>query len=81
MDFDAITKEQITFFFGFLANGGDGIPQSDNDILSNFIGYLYLAFGDLFIEDELRKDNNIVDKYAIIRYVDDIHISITFNEK
>lgn len=78
MRFDATTKEQITFFFDFLANGGSGIPQSDNEILSNFIGYLYLAFGDLLIEDELRKGDDVVDKYRLIRYVDDIHISITF---
>ena len=80
MRFDATTKDQIAFFFRFLANGGDGIPQSDNDLLSSFIGYLYLVFGDLFIEQELYKCSDVVDKYLLIRYIDDIFISITFKE-
>ena len=47
--FDTTTKEQIEFFFRFLANDGRGIPQSDNSIISSIIGYLYLVFGDLLI--------------------------------
>lgn len=76
MCYDASTKEQIISFFHFLASGKSGIPQSDNDIISGFIGHLYMVFGDLFLDDEINKDASIVDKHAIIRYLDDIYISI-----
>jgi AbiA family abortive infection protein len=78
--FDKTTQEQIIFFFRFLANDGEGIPQSDNSIVSSFIGYLYLIFGDLLIEEEIYKDQDVVEDYSLIRYVDDIFISITFRE-
>jgi len=78
MSFDEDTKEQITFFFRYLAQDGLGIPQSDNIIMSSFLGYLYLVFGDLLIETELFKFDEIVEGYKIIRFVDDIFISIQF---
>lgn len=82
--FDSSTKEQIEFFYRFLSNGIDNIPQSDNNIISNFIGHLYLTFGDFIIEDAillLNKEYEIVKDYKIIRYVDDIYISIDFKEE
>jgi AbiA family abortive infection protein len=78
--FDTNTQEQIMFFFRFLANDGEGIPQSDNSIVSSFIGHLYLVFGDLLIEEEIYKDQEVVEDYSLIRYVDDTFISITFRE-
>lgn len=81
--FDSSTKEQIDFFYRFLSNGIDNIPQSDNNIISNFIGHLYLIFGDFIIEDvilELNKEYDIVKDFKIIRYVDDIYISIDYRE-
>ena len=78
LKFDTTTKEQIEFFFRFLANDRRGIPQSDNSIVSSIIGYLYLVFGDLLIDDELRKDPKVIERYKIIRYVDDIFVSIKF---
>jgi AbiA family abortive infection protein len=81
LSFDANTREQISFFFRFIANGGKGIPQSDCSIVSSFLGYLYLVFGDLFIEEELRKHDGIVDGYLFTRYVDDMFISITFKDE
>ena len=80
LKFDTTTKEQIEFFFRFLENDRRGIPQSDNNILSSIIGYLYLVFGDLLIDGELRKDPNIIEHYKIIRYVDDIFVSIKFKD-
>jgi AbiA family abortive infection protein len=53
MHYDTFTREQIGFFFKFISRGKSGIPQSDNDIISSFIGYLYLVFGDLCIDDIL----------------------------
>jgi len=79
--FDSSTKEQIEFFYRFLSNGIDNIPQSDNNIVSSFISHLYLTFGDFIIEDainELNKEYKIVVEYKIIRYVDDIYLSIDF---
>jgi len=78
MTYDSNTREQIVCLFQFIANGkSSGIPQSDNNIISNFIGYLYLVFGDLLIDDVL-KSTDIIDSHKIIRYTDDIYISITF---
>ena len=77
MRYDATTQTQLVSFFDFVMGGTSGIPQSDNNIISDFIGYLFLVFGDLFLDDELAKHNDSVDKYVIIRYVDDIYISIT----
>lgn len=80
MRFDAITQDQILAFFDFMSNNGIGIPQSDNDIISSYIGYLYLVFGDLFIDREIRRENDVVNEYKIIRYMDDTYISITFKQ-
>lgn len=80
MAYDIFTREQITCLFQFISNGRYGIPQSDNNIISSFIGYLYLVFGDLFIDDLLKKYKNIIDSHKIIRYTDDIYISITFKQ-
>jgi AbiA family abortive infection protein len=80
-NFDSSTKEQIEFYYRFLSNGIDNIPQSDNNIISNFISHLYLTFGDFIIEDainELNSEYKIVVDYKIIRYVDDIYLSIDF---
>ena len=82
-NFDSSAKEQIEFYYSFLSNGIDNIPQSDNNIISNFISHLYLTFGDFIIEDllqELNKEYEIITSYKIIRYVDDIYISIEFKD-
>lgn len=69
MVYDTFTREQIICLFQFISNDKPGIPQADNDVVSSFIGYLYLVFGDIFI-----------DSHKIIRYVDDIDIFITFKQ-
>ena len=81
MYYDEITQVQLVSFFNFVMGGMSGIPQSDNNVISNFIGHLFLVFGDLFLDDELRKHDDSVKKHTIIRYVDDIYISITFKEQ
>lgn len=50
LNFDILTQEQIIFFYSYISRSKGGIPQSDNDIISSFIGYLYLTFGDLEID-------------------------------
>jgi len=78
MNFDTFTKDQLSFFFHFLMNQNSGIPQSENNIISGFIGYLYLAFGDFILDNILASHRDFIDDYKILRYVDDICISITF---
>lgn len=82
MVYDTFTREQIICLFQFISNGKPGIPQSDNDVISDFIGYLYLVFGDMFIDDLLKNEDHqdIIDSHKIIRYVDDIDIFITFKQ-
>jgi len=80
MAYDIFTREQIICLFQFISNGKSGIPQSDNNIISNFIGYLYLVFGDLFIDDILKNYKNNIKSHQIIRYTDDIYISMTFKQ-
>lgn len=80
MNFDPTTIEQLKFFFRFLSNGNPGIPQYDNDIISSFIGYLYLVFADLYIDSEILRDSYIVCEHRIIRYADDIYISLKLKD-
>ena len=80
MRYDAATKEQIICFFRFLSNSNVGIPQSENNIVSGFVGHLYLAFGDLLLDDLLNSCKNTLASHKIIRYVDDVYISVEFKE-
>jgi AbiA family abortive infection protein len=45
--FDTNTQQQIVQFFQFVSNSQIGIPQSDNDVASSYIGFLYLIFAEL----------------------------------
>lgn len=80
--FNKSTVDLIDFYFRFLNEDRDCLPQSDNNIISSFIGYLYLTIGDLYIEDSINEVKrvypNFLKDYKIIRYVDDIHISLDF---
>jgi len=78
--YDLVAQQQLIYFFDFIMKGKPGIPQTDNDISSSFIGYLFLIFGDLLIEQELKKENEPIEKYSIIRYVDDIYVSVLFKK-
>lgn len=81
-NFDKSTVDLIDFYFRFLNEDRDCLPQSDNNVISSFIGYLYLVLGDLYIEDSIneikRAYPDLLKEYKIIRYVDDIHISLDF---
>ena len=78
--FDKIAQEQLISFFEFMMAGQGGIPQTDNDISSSFLGYLFFIFGDLLIEQELQRDNELIESYSIIRYMDDIYINVLLKE-
>ena len=82
MNYDSTTIALIDFYFCFLSNNQLGIPQGDNNIISSFISYLYLSFGDLMIIDSISKySSDILKNYRIIRYIDDIYLIITFTEE
>ena len=81
MYYDETTQSQLVSFFEFVAGGTSGIPQQNNDVISSFIGHLFLVFGDSFINDKLLQYSDSVESFSIIRYVDDINISITFKEQ
>ncbi len=76
-NFDVASRDQIVSFFSYLMSGNDGIPQADNDLISSFLGFLYLVFADLLIEDEIKEVAEIID-YQLIRYTDDMAICLTF---
>lgn len=75
---DDTTREQIVDFFTYLMQGQQGIPQADNDIMSNFLGFLYLTKADVLLEDLCSEPH--VKEVRIIRYLDDIAISLTLDE-
>jgi len=76
--FDTVTQSQIIEFFSFLSGGYNGIPQMDNDVVSSYIGYLYLVFADMLIDQELNKTDHGLEAHSIIRYMDDMYIFLTF---
>jgi AbiA family abortive infection protein len=77
--FDSLTKEQIRCFFDYILEGSRGIVQSDNNIVSAFIGHLYFSFIDLDIECKIENFQRYIKDYRIIRYVDDIFIFLEFD--
>ncbi len=83
-NFDETTKDLIEFYYRFLNSGKDGLPQGDNNIISDYISYLYLVFGDLIIEDTIiglnKVSDNLIKEFKIIRYVDDTYISLKFKK-
>ncbi len=78
LNFDTDCIEQLEFFYRFLTDGKPGIPTATHDIISAFIGHLYLSFGDMFIDDELEKARGTLKSHSIIRYMDDLYVSLTF---
>jgi AbiA family abortive infection protein len=78
LHFDVSTKEQITFFFNYISGNKGGIPQADNDIVSGFLGHLYLLVTDLCLDTKINVHHQHIKEYQIIRFVDDIFIVINF---
>lgn len=77
-NFDIDTVSLISEFYDWVSGGDGGIPQTDNNVVSSFIGDLYMKIADLYADNVLRK-NEYVEDYRIIRYVDDTYIYIEFN--
>lgn len=70
--YDETTIKEIQQFYRFVMKNKLGIPQVDNDIISGYLGHLYLTFIDLEI-DSLMKIKSYYD-YKIIRYMDDLYL-------
>jgi AbiA family abortive infection protein len=75
--FDVNTVSLISEFYDWISGGDGGIPQTDNNITSSFIGDLYMKIGDLY-SDNILRSNNYVKDYRLLRYVDDTYIYIEF---
>ena len=78
LNFDAVTRSEIAIFCEFLANKRAGIPQADNDIISAFIGYLFLVFADYRIDDLLIQNSSLLSAHHVYRYMDDIYVVLKF---
>lgn len=80
LHFDVSTREQIFFYFNYISENKGGIPQADNDIVSGFLGHLYLLFSDLRIDTKICRYKDLIHEHKIIRFVDDTFIIINFQE-
>jgi AbiA family abortive infection protein len=78
MNFSSDTINHLVSFFKFIQNGSIGIPQMDNGIISDFIGYLYLLFADMFTNDLLQnlERKETITSYQFFRYVDDMYLFV-----
>lgn len=82
LKFDTNTIELINFFYNYITKNETGIPQADNDIISSYLGYLYLCFSDLLIDDKLNKiKEDLIEEFNIYRYMDDIYIIVKYEEE
>lgn len=69
---------EITEFYRYIMDGV-GIPQSDNDVISDFLGFLFLSLVDLSLEDLLQKFLS-GQNFSIVRYVDDYYVVVDLPE-
>lgn len=76
--FDEHSRAQILDFMNFLSKDKGGIPQLDNDIVSSYLGYLYLRLGELDIDSEISQNYGLIEDHQITRYIDDIYIALKF---
>lgn len=77
-NFNDATIDSLIHFFNHLMNRSTGIPQAEHDLIGGFIGWLYLCFGDTAIDSEVTRINNVTRYHSIIRYVDDVYITLEF---
>jgi AbiA family abortive infection protein len=78
-NFNVDNQSELRTFFEFVSRGRSGIPQSDNDVVSSFLGHLFLCFGDLAIDDEIRfMGSGVLRSHEILRYMDDTYLVLNF---
>lgn len=62
-------------------NGQDGLPQSDNDIITSFVSSLYMKLIDIDIISIIKNMQiQNLKEYKIIQYCDDTYLILDFNE-
>lgn len=71
LNYNQSTKQNILFFFNYIMREQKGVPQSEQNIISNFLSHLYLSSFDFRVESYFHS-THLPFKY--IRYVDDIYI-------
>lgn len=76
-------KSEISFFYKFLGNGTDWIPQGEGNFISSYISNLYMHFGDMIIDDILKGRLNLwlIKDYSVVRYIDDTYIIVDLQDK
>jgi len=75
--FDSVASKIISEIYYKISRGEGGIPQTDNNIISSFIGNLYMIYADLLIDDIVR-DHESVESHQLLRWVDDTYLSVDF---
>lgn len=79
--FDEETKKTIVDFFSYLMNEKNGVPAIEQSALNNFLGYFYLCFADIKLDNIFINDySEVINNFNIIRYVDDTYIFIELNK-
>lgn len=79
--YDKRKIENIKDFYKFIMNGQDGLPQSDNDIITSFVSSLYMKLIDIDIISIIKNMQiQNLKEYKIIQYCDDTYLILDFNE-
>lgn len=71
LKFDENTKDEIKHIFNFVNKGRIGLPLFAQNVISNFLSYVYLYELDNFIQEVAFLKNK---DYIYSRYVDDFYI-------
>lgn len=62
-------------------NEKNGVPAIEQSALNNFLGYFYLCFADIKLDNIFINDySEVINNFNIIRYVDDTYIFIELNK-
>jgi AbiA family abortive infection protein len=79
-NFDSQSINNIIDFYRYLMSQERGIPQTDVNIMSTFIGHLYMTYVDMAVHDIVR-DSDRIDGHQMVRYVDDTYMRLSFNSE
>jgi hypothetical protein len=77
LHYDSTTKEAISNLLLFLNKKENGIPLSAQNIISNFISYIFLFELDDYIQKQTIYDE---EGFSYFRYVDDFYLIFYRNE-
>ena len=80
LKFHADTQDALVELVSFITHYQGGIPQFDNDLVSNFLAYVYMCFGDDIIEEEVKKGDFSWTDFHLCRYTDDMFLFLDFDD-